>query len=352
MITFYPGPSKVYPQVAQYAQEAVNSGIVSQNHRSPAFVKLSKETISVFKEKLEIPANYWVFYASSATECWEIIAQSLVQKQSHHIYNGAFGQKWAAYTHKLGIHVQEYVFDVNEGLNVEQLSIAQETELIAITHNETSNGTALTNTQMAKLRQKYAEQLIAVDATSSLGGVYLDFAQADVWYASVQKCLGLPSGMAIMVCSPRAVERARMLDARNHYNSLAFMIEKMEDWQTTYTPNILNIYLLNRIMQQVPSIKTIDEITQKRLANYLQFLEKETDLILLCDKPEARSATVLTIKGSLNRIAHIKAEAQKQNIILGNGYGTWKDTTFRVANFPAITDNEIALLQDFLRGLK
>ncbi|HAS44359.1 MAG TPA: phosphoserine aminotransferase [Microscillaceae bacterium] len=351
MITFYPGPSKVYPQVAQYVQEAVASGIISQNHRSPAFVDLSKNTITTFKEKLGVPADYWVFYASSATECWEIIAQSLIQTQSFHIYNGAFGQKWAAYTHKLGIEVQAQVFEVNELLAIEKLNIPSKAELIAITHNETSNGTALTNAQIAQLRQQYPEQLIAVDATSSLGGVYLDFSQADIWYASVQKCLGLPSGMALMVCSPRAMERAKILNACNHYNSLAFMIEKMEDWQTTYTPNILNIYLLNRVMQQISSIKTIDEIIQKRFTNYLHFLQAETNLTLLCEVPEARSATVLAIKGSLNRIAHIKAEAQKQNIILGNGYGAWKETTFRVANFPAITDNEMVLLQDFLKSI-
>jgi len=351
MITFYPGPSKVYPQVAQYAQEAVASGIISQNHRSPAFVELSKETITTFKEKLEVPADYWVFYVASATECWEIIAQSLVQQQSFHIYNGAFGQKWATYTRKLGIDAQTYAFEVNESLFVEQLNIPSKTELIAITHNETSNGTALTHAQMAQLRQKYPEKLIAVDATSSLGGVYLDFTQADIWYASVQKCLGLPSGMAVMVCSPRAIAQAQALNVRDHYNSLVFMIEKMKDWQTTYTPNILNIYLLNQVMQQVSPIRTIDKIIQKRLTQYLQFLQEETNLTLLCEVPEARSATVLTIKGSLNRIAHIKAEAQKQNIVLGNGYGTWKDTTFRVANFPAIAENEIVLLQDFLRGI-
>ncbi len=352
MITFYPGPSKVYPQVAQYAHDAVTSGIISQNHRSPAFVALSKETITLLKTKLAIPNDYWVFYASSATECWEIIAQSLVQQRSFHIYNGAFGEKWATYTRNLDIEVQTKVFGVNDLLSIEQLTIPSDAELIAITHNETSNGTALTNTQISELRQAHPEKLIGVDATSSLGGVYLDFTQGDVWYASVQKCLGLPSGMAVMICSPRAIERAKVLNARKHYNSLAFMIEKMEDWQTTYTPNILNIYLLKRVLQQIPPIRTIDKMIQKRLADYHQFLQKETNLTLLVTQPEARSATVLTIKGSLNRIAHIKAAAQQRNIVLGNGYGAWKDSTFRVANFPAITDREIVLLQDFLREVR
>ena len=124
MITFYPGPSKVYPQIAQYAQEAVSSGIISQNHRSPAFVELSQTAIHHFKEKMDIPADYWVFYTSSATECWEILAQSLVQQESFHIYNGAFGKKWAEYTSKLGIKVHNHNFEINKLLKaVAQLRV-------------------------------------------------------------------------------------------------------------------------------------------------------------------------------------------------------------------------------------
>lgn len=352
MITFYPGPSKVYPQVGAYAQEAVAQGILSQNHRSPAFVELSRETIHLLKQKLEIPEDYWVFYASSATECWEIIAQSLIRRQSYHLYNGAFGKKWATYTQKLGIETSHYSFASDKALHVNALDIAPENELIAITHSETSNGTVLPQTQIRQIREKYPEQLIAVDATSSLGGVYLDFSQADIWYASVQKCLGLPAGMSLMVCSPMAIARAVAINERNHYNSLVFMIEKMRDWQTTYTPNILNIYLLNRVLQQIPFIKNTDQLIRKRAEKLYHIFENIPDLEVLSNMPETRSPTVIAVKGSLNRIAHIKAEAAQQNIVLGNGYGDWKKTTFRVANFPAIDTKEIELLRDFLDTLK
>jgi phosphoserine aminotransferase len=55
---------------------------------------------------------------------------------------------------------------------------------------------------------KIPDALIAVDATSSMAGVELDWQSADIWFASVQKCFGLPAGMAVMVCSPRALQYA------------------------------------------------------------------------------------------------------------------------------------------------
>src|ERR1700749_4185545 len=101
MISFYPGPSKIYPEVADYLQDAVRDGVLSINHRSPEFAEISKNAILYLKEKLNIPEDYTVLYTSSATECWEIIAQSLIKRGSYHIYNGAFGEKWYKYTSKL-----------------------------------------------------------------------------------------------------------------------------------------------------------------------------------------------------------------------------------------------------------
>ena len=89
MITFYPGPSKVYPQVEQYISEAFASGLISSNHRSKGFMELLEQTIADLKAKLDVPAGYEVYFVSSATECWEIIAQSLLIDSSLHIYNGA-----------------------------------------------------------------------------------------------------------------------------------------------------------------------------------------------------------------------------------------------------------------------
>src|SRR4028119_2111906 len=95
MTTFYPGPSKVYPQVAGYAAEAVQSGLVSLNHRSTGFMEVIQETVRLLHEKLAIPADYHIAFVSSATECWEIVAQSLTAETSLHPFSGAFGKKWA-----------------------------------------------------------------------------------------------------------------------------------------------------------------------------------------------------------------------------------------------------------------
>ena len=350
MISFYPGPSRVYSAVPRYVQEAYEQGVLSINHRSAEFVAISQRAIALVKEKLSIPDDYTVFYVSSATECWEIISQSLVRHATYHVHNGAFGQKWFRYAQQLQPRADQYAFNFQQPLRASQLEPSSEAEVICLTHNETSNGTALSAATLADVRVRFSTPLIAVDATSSLAGVELPIAQADVWYASVQKCFGLPAGMAVLICSPRALEKAQQVGENRHYNSLLYMQEQMQRWQTTHTPNVLGIYLLMRSLEDRPGIQTVDKQTQERYQAWVDFLSDLKKVRLLVNDSTLRSRTVIPLEAEPETIDQLRAQAKQAGITLGNGYGDLKATTLRIANFPAILDTEINQLKKFLQS--
>ena len=104
----------------------IKDGILSINHRSDEFMEMSKKTIGLLRQKLSIPRDYVVFFTSSATECWEIIAQSMVQNKSYHLYNGAFGQKWLEYTKRLLPAAEGFQFSLNEKLDPKKLNITED----------------------------------------------------------------------------------------------------------------------------------------------------------------------------------------------------------------------------------
>lgn len=349
MISFYPGPSRVFSQIPQYVQEAYEQGILSINHRSEEFVAISSRTIHLLKQRLKIPDDYTIFFTSSATECWEIISQSLVKKASFHIYNGAFGEKWYSYAQKLQAQAYGWPFDQQEKPDLQNLSIPADTEIIALTHNETSNGTAVPQEVLREIRQRYEDRLIAIDATSSMAGVYLDMTLADIWYASVQKCFGLPAGMAVLICSPEAVKKAGAIGEKGHYNSMVFMAEQMQRWQTTYTPNVLDIYLLMRTLENRPDIEQTESIIRKRYQNWMTTLSDLSCINMLVKNEEVHSSTVIAMEAVPEVINRLRSEAKQAGIILGNGYGKLKSFTLRIANFPAIEDHEIEKLQNFLK---
>ena len=335
MITFYPGPSKVYPQVAEYAAEAVRTGIVSLNHRSAGFMAIVEETVRLLHEILDIPADYHIALVSSATECWEIVAQSLTAHASLHPYSGAFGKKWAEYAYR-----------------IKPPTSLNEADVLCIVQNETSNGTQVSMDTLAQFRRDFSS-LIAVDAVSSMAGVAFDWTLADVWFASVQKCFGLPAGLAVLIYSPAALKRAEEIGENDHYNSLLFIHENFAKFQTPYTPNGMGIYLLMRVLQQVPAIAEVSARTRQRAADWYTFFGRElanSPFTLLIDDPAIRSDTVIAVSGAEQAIKNIKLAAQQAGITLGNGYGDWKTTTFRIANFPAISKEEIGTLMAFFRS--
>jgi len=351
MISFYPGPSRVHDEIPAYVKDAYKAGIMSINHRSEEFIEMSKKTIGLLKKKLTIPKNYTILYTSSATECWEIIAQSLIQEKSYHLYNGSFGQKWYEYTKRIQGGAQALPFDREEKLDAGKLNFEAQ-GLICLTQNETSNGTQVSNSIIRAVKKKNPDHLVAVDATSSMGGVVLDFKAADIWFASVQKCFGLPAGLALMVCSPAAVERAKTLHEKDHYNSFNFMIEMMDKWQTPFTPNVLGIYLLMRVVEDMPPITEVDRALKARYKKWEELFNRLPSINLLVKNKQVRSRTVLPVVAASDVVTAIKIAAKKKGILLGEGYGDLKATTFRIANFPAIQKNEIKILLKFLEQFK
>ena len=349
MVSFYPGPSRVYDDIPRYVKDAHKLGIMSVNHRSDEFMAMSRKTIKLLKQKLSIPNDYTVFFTSSATECWEIIAQSLVTDKCYHIYNGAFGQKWFDYSKRIKAGATSVSFEVNDEFDLSTLEGLPENSVLCLTQNETSNGTQIANGLLKKLRDQTGSQLIAIDAVSSMAGIKLDFRTGDVWFASVQKCFGLPAGLAVLICSPRAIERAMAIGEKDHYNSITFMQSMMQKWQTPFTPNVLGIYMLMRVLENMDPIGTVHKKTVSRYNEWTEFLSQRKSIRHFVSNKRVHSYTVLPVQADPDTLANIKKHAKKKGILLGEGYGNFKPLTFRIANFPALLDKEIQMLKKFLK---
>ncbi|MFN8842336.1 MAG: aminotransferase class V-fold PLP-dependent enzyme [Chryseotalea sp.] len=349
MISFYPGPSQLDDAVEAALKKAVSTSMLSENHRSKRFEILYKTTIQTIRKKLSLPKSYTVLFASSATECWEIIEQSLIgNRNSLHLVNGAFGQKWFTYTQLLTNHAQVLNFGVDEYVPVSNFP---QSPVICFTHNETSNGTYWPESALTQLRKNYPVSLLVADATSSLGGIRINFEQADVWFASAQKCLGLPAGLAVLFLSPRAVDVARTLNHHSHYNALPSMLAMQAKLQTTHTPNVLGIFLLNEILSKRKHIRLIDKQTRTRMHRWISYFKKSKTYTPYVKNSSVQSPTVLCIHSNAANVRALKKLTAKNGYTLGEGYGALKENTFRIANFPALKQKHIKGLQKYLLNL-
>jgi phosphoserine aminotransferase len=347
VVSFYPGPSRVHDEIPLYTAEAFRKGILSLNHRSEEFMALAQQTTDLLRQKLAIPAPYEIYITTSATECWEVIAQSIVSKGSAHFHCGSFGEKWFDYTKKLNEGATSVPFDRESPLESRKVGGG---DVICITQNETSNGTQVDPEIIRSFRDLNPGHLIAIDATSSMAGIALDFTVADIWFASVQKCFGLPAGLALMVCSPRAVRRVGEINERSHYNSLIYVKEMMDKHQTNCTPNVLGIYLLMRTLKKMPPIARVDKEVRKRAAAWEKLLDSSGNIRYMVNNKGVRSLTVLALTGTEETVVRLKQKARAKGFLLGDGYGALKKSTFRIANFPALKSTEVAHLMEFMKG--
>lgn len=342
MLNFYPGPSKLYTGIDLHIQDAVASGILSMNHRSAEFMQLYKLVQDRFETYYALPKDYRVYFTSSATECWTILAQSFSDRAFLHIYNGSFGKKWLDVSKQLSIKHESMVFDIHSELDLNTTDKSAAAGIVCTTMVETSNGTYLSKDMLANVRNTYPDALLAVDATSGMAGMAIAWEHADIWFASVQKCFGLPSGLGVLILSPQAQHIIKHHSIDIHYNSLKRITENGADFQTTHTPNVLDIYLL---AERLTNIHTTDffKLNERMNQLYAHFTT-HTSLQPLIVEKNVQSPTVLTLKGDDAYIVQLKKSLKVLDIIIGSGYGIWKTNTVRIANFPAHTDADFEKL--------
>ena len=351
LYTFAVGPSQVYPQVAGFYQEAFAQGFPSESHRGKAFMGIYEQAVSGIRQKLNVPEDYKIFFTCSATECWEMLSQAYAKEGAYHAFSGSFGEKWLETGKAVAANSQSFRFDINSDPFALLESMPDRVGLIALTLNETSNATALPFDLLKKASEARPGAITAIDTTSIMAGVNMPWYSADAWFASVQKCFGLPSGLAVMVLSPKAVQHAQSADD-TRYNSIASHLKFAEINQTPFTPNMLAIYSMAKLMDTLPPIADIEARILKRAAKLYAWLDACAHLEPLITRQENRSPTVIAAKVPAEKLAVYQQAAIKAGFELGRGYGAWRETTFRIANFPAVDDAHLESLMRVLDAVE
>lgn len=336
--SFQPGPAQLFPEVKNAVKEAISLGLLSRYHRDAVWRALFAEAQRAVAKHIGLPSEWLVLFVSSATEAWQVITDAFGGLRSLHIIQGEFGRRWfRLHSYAAGSTAQaaEISADVPwEALPSTLREAYGSPDLLCVVHVETSVGAWLPD--LRTLRQAFPQSLIVVDATSSMGGLSLPWDVIDGALASVQKCLGLPPGLAVLVLSPRLLnEGVRQPPAR--YNSLSYLIERAQQHEPPHTPNLLNLYLLARVLPQQPPAALHDKRLRERAFWLIRTLEKLGYRPLLPAAYQAPTVLGFCWRSSAEG-ASIRKAAETRGLYIGWGYGSFKTEAFRIANFPALPD--------------
>jgi phosphoserine aminotransferase len=353
---FTPGPSQLYFTVSDHTRQAFRENIPSLSHRSKTFEKIYSETRIGLRELLGIPSDHFIFFTASATEIWERIIQNLVQEKSFHLVNGAFSKRFHEIAVELGRNSSS--LEVKEGFGFENtIQIPSDTELIAVTQNETSTGVSLPPESIYHIKENNPSAMIAVDAVSALPYSKFDYSRLDSVFFSVQKGFGMPAGLGVWIVNERCIEKAEELLKRGisigTYHNLPTLKAFGAKNQTPETPNVLAIYLLNKVVQDFlrRGIDTIRKETEYKAAILYQALEKNGVLSPFVKDKKLQSKTVI-VADCQNHTEPLTSFLNQRGLFPGDGYGPFKKTQLRFANFPAHSKEQYEFLVDSIEAFR
>tara|TARA_R110000868_G_scaffold218576_1_gene468879 strand:+ start:20949 stop:22034 length:1086 start_codon:yes stop_codon:yes gene_type:complete len=355
-LTFAVGPTQISDAVKSDAMHSFSNNFLSVSHRGPEFTEISKHTVEQLRTYLNVPSDYEIFYTASATDAWETCAKNLVEKEAFAFTCGHFSEAFEkclqAWGKKCYVNAATWG-EINDFKNV---TIPKTAELITLCHNETSTGVTCQQSDIEFLQKQNPQSLLAVDITSSVGcGIY-NISDADVWYFSVQKGLGLPSGLGVMIVSPKAMERSKLLLKKGNpqgFFNFSNMQKQMagDKYQTISTPNIFAIYLLGKQLERfnLDGNQKINQTTLARAQKVYDFFDNHTKVKPFIEKKIHRSPYTICVEVNEEDLKNYKIKAAQKGIQLGSGYGALKNSTLRIANYPAITDKDMEKLYDIFK---
>jgi phosphoserine aminotransferase len=342
---FGAGPSKVRSeQVAALAADAPH--FLGTSHRQKTVKSVVGDVRSGLAELFSLPDGYEVLLGNGGTTCfWDAATFGLIERKSQHLSFGEFSSKFATAASQAPFLDDPEIIKTDPGTHPAAIANS-EIDLYALTHNETSTGVSM------KITRPDASGLVAVDATSAAGGLYVDANEFDCYYFAPQKSFASDGGLWLALCSPAAIERIESLAASDRwvpaFFDLKIALDNSRLNQTYNTPALATIHLLRSQIKWMNDNGGLDFSTGRcdRSAEILYtWAEKSGFARPFVEREDQRSHVIATID-FVDAIdaSQIAAVLRAHGIVDTEPYRKLGRNQLRIAMFPAIDPDDIALL--------
>ena len=345
---FIPGPTWVRPEILQEMTRPMIG------HRSTEFKELFRGIVADLKPLFGTSQSTFVA-TCSGTGVMEASLVNCVPRRVLATTNGAFSERWASIAESLGLEVDRLTSAWGTAIDPEALadhlaSRRTHYDAVTLTHNETSTGVTNDIASLARVvREESSDTLVLVDSVSALGGIPVQFDDwgLDVCFASVQKGIALPPGIAVFATSERAMARASKMPYRGTYFDFMQFKKNADDDGVPNTPSIPHFFALAVQLNAILRHETLEARFRRHETMRDLTIRKTATFAKLASDPAHASATVSAL-APVKDPESIRSAMKKRGYILGGGYGEWKSTTFRIGH---MGDIPIAALETMLDEL-
>ena len=347
---FIPGPTNMPERI----RRACDRGL--EDMRAPDFPDFVRPLLQDLKQIFKTETGQVFVFNGSGTGGWEsAIANTL--SPGDKVLTSVFGQfsmLWADMCARFGLEVQRIDCTWGEGVPVEQYAeilqadTKHEIKAVLVCHNETATGVT---SDVAAVRQALDDAghpaLLMVDGVSSIASIdfRMDEWGVDVAVTGSQKGLMMPTGLAVVAVSQRALEMRQTAQLPRTYFAFEDQMRFNEQGYFPYTPATT---LLHGLRASVDML--LEEGLENVFARHHHIAEgvrravHAWGLELCARRPELYSDTVsaILVPEQVDSSAIVQHAYHRYNLSLGGGLTKVKGRVFRIGHLGDM--NELMLL--------
>lgn len=348
---FIPGPTNIPDSVRQ----ALN--VPMQDMRAPDFGELTLPLFADLKKIFKTDTAEVFMFPGSGTAGWESCLSNLFSAGDKVLMSsfGQFSMLWVDMAQRFGLDVHhcevEWGFGVPhaEYRTILEQDTKHEIKGVFACHNETATGVTSNIAEIRRILDELGHPaLLCVDGVSSVGS--LDF-RMDEWGVDVvvsgsQKGFMLPTGLAIVAVSQKAMALRDHADLPRTFLSYDDMMKTNATGNFPYTPATQMFHGLRASLDFIFEEGLENVIARHtRLANAVRAGVKAWGLELCAREPELYSDTVtaVVVPQHIDSADILKTAYYKYNMSLGSGLSKVAGKVFRIGHLGDL--NEIMVVQ-------
>ena len=346
-----PGPTNMPFEIRQAME------VPLEDHRAPDFPEFTMPLLEDLKKVFRTETGQVFIFPGSGTGGWEsAIANTL--NAGDKVLTSSFGQfswLWVDMCQRFGLDVHNVEVEWGRGVPMAEYRAALEADkshaikAVLVCHNETATGVTSDIKAVRDMLDDLGHPaLLFVDGVSSIASLEFRMEEwgVDVAVSGSQKGFMMPTGLAIVGVSQKALDRRDTSDLPVCFFSYDDMIKANATGYFPYTPAATLLRGLRKSIDMLLE-EGMDNIAARHnhLAGGVRQAVSAWGLTNCCQDAKWHSDTVTAIKVGDGHDANdvIKTAYHKYNVSLGAGLSILNGKVFRIGHLGWL--NEIMVLQ-------
>ena len=346
-----PGPTNMPFQIRQAMDVAL------EDHRAPDFPDFTLPLFADLKKAFKTETGHVFIFPGSGTGGWESAISNTLSPGDRVLASvfGQFSHLWVDLCQRFGLEVDAIDVEWGKGVPLSEYEAhlaadkAHKIKAVLVCHNETATGVTSDVAGVRRILDSLGHPaMLFVDGVSSIGAIdfRMDEWGVDVAVSGSQKGFMLPTGLAIVGVSEKAIEKSKTAKLPRCFFDYGDMITTNAQGYFPYTPATTLLRGLRASLDMLFA-EGLDNVFTRhhRLASGVRAATHAWGLTTCAQGPQWYSDTVTAIVVPRGFDANdvIGTAYHRYNLSLGAGLSKVAGKVFRIGHLGYL--NEIMVLQ-------